>query len=1759
MKLLKKAIVGTCLGISSLAGMSAVNTATAADNSNDVLPVSLATQPLYVGGETLPALVMIMMSKDHSMYYEAYNDMTDLDGDNQIDGFFKPTIVYDGLFDSSICYEYSNKVFKMSKKANVTKTSDGSTVYTCNSQWSGNFLNYVTTSRMDMVKRILIGGQRGYTSSNGYMKTVQVDGYPVLVRQWIPHDTHAWVKLFHPNDIAKYCPASVSCDSSSFTPYSSKAFMLGNVQNRMFLMTFDQSGSDYKIKNRTSRSTYTLGSLTAFSEITDESDKTTYENSHMFIWNWLSRESGKLTSGNTTYPGGGVGYMSSNSQYYTGITKPGATGADNINVSLFEVQVESCHPINDITELDLGDRCHKYSSSYNTVGLLQNFSKSGAIDAYFGLITATWNRSSTDGQSSAALRAEMSDLSADINQANGNFKESSVLGVINKLALHSEGTSNYDGHTGKSWSDCNIDSGHNKRIYKKANGCYDWGNPLAPLIALSHDYFNGTLSGSVAKGSDVQVSSGRVVRARLNVSQDSKTEIDMTLPVITSASSPYASSKFYWCQTPVNLLLMDESISFDYKVGGYQSDIDAGFSIIDNVEHIKGNSYIYGEKTGSGKVSDNETIPTLKQVDDLNEVRGVSVIEPHFEGSLKGAALAAQYYATKLDPTGASSDDKGKFSSIQNIVVSMASYLPQFTIYTGNNKKVLFIPICKSLNFNSKSTGRYLKSNWQNWFQIVYDAGENYTAACSVGDIFYVGSTYNSDGNLSGVEFRTTYEDNEAGSDFDMDVGISYKIEADSSNKDLINVTTTGYYSDSYASQIAGFVIVGTEGIYSLPFNGKQSLVNSYNSSYSVPDSALLSNSNFKQNNRTYYFDISKTSNQDGSSHSTASFTSDPFFELNYLGNGGKSVVQFKQSGTISSNSYQYCFDSTIFNGRPRLYDGGTTISSIPLLPRVGAASGGTTVYCKSSVTRSFYVPNGADGAFLESPLYYAAKYGYKKTDLSNYYYVTNASTLAEKITQAMEAAISSGSKSSTAMSFSSVETSSDSAESIMAKFDSTYWTGDVNKVKLSMTDTAVTSQNVVWSVDDNLKAVSAASRKIYIAKADGSLVSFTKDNLISSSGEFTTDANNVMGQAFPRLNAGLTDTFGLSGCDASDKVDFVEAYVNYVRGDATYEVAEDADSSASSALNKCGVVGFHERNGGKLGAVITSTPQVVTVSSLGKVVLFAANDGMVHFVSESTGEELLAIIPYVAQYGMPSVARKDSTNRYVLDGEIKVSTINVGSTTRIVAVGSTGLTNPGMYALDLNKVSSNPTSSKLILWELTKSEEQGVIHHVNALGSFTEGINIFAHTVGTGDDAVTKAYAVFGNGYNSNIPDSFTPFGDDVQQIDSGSVAASDGQSGLIVVNVFTGKVLSFAANSSTGMVSNDVWSSPNCLRSNGKPSSSNTMYQFFYDSNNDKCYANGMNSSVAAYDADHDGSPDIAYSTDLYGNVYRTNMYTEPVKNWVMTKIHTAVVNSSTTNTYSVQPITTKPAIASGASGLPFVVVGTGRYLTTDDVKNEDLQSIWGLDDSNYSNDSTSAIICSSDNVSDLETCRSSSKLYSMYMSDYVGTVATSSDTENFRNIERPTDGTGGTVSYDTDQYNGWVIDMTATYGERVVVSPTVADKHAYVTTMIPSDNPCNAGGTSHMYDINILTGYFYTSPEASQLYSEQIMSKSTLTYSKGMTEEERSSSSTSNEPRKRGSNSYGCASVSNWTQINGGEAKKMVGPEYCPRVESWQYIFN
>ena len=142
----------------------------------------------------VPPLVMLNMARNHKLYYEAYNDITDLDGDAEIDIGYKgyhtaldgsdhsaAAIDYYGYFDSFKCYEYDsvNDRFNPSS-ATTDKTCSGA------NEWSGDFLNYVTMSRMDTLRKVLYGG---YRSTDSTSETV-------LERVFIPQDAHSWGKEY---------------------------------------------------------------------------------------------------------------------------------------------------------------------------------------------------------------------------------------------------------------------------------------------------------------------------------------------------------------------------------------------------------------------------------------------------------------------------------------------------------------------------------------------------------------------------------------------------------------------------------------------------------------------------------------------------------------------------------------------------------------------------------------------------------------------------------------------------------------------------------------------------------------------------------------------------------------------------------------------------------------------------------------------------------------------------------------------------------------------------------------------------------------------------------------------------------------------------------------------------------------------------------------------------------------------------------------------------------------------------------------------------------------------------------------------------------------------------------------------------------------------------------------------------------------------------------------------------------------------------
>ena len=158
---------------------------------------NVAQAPLYLK-VAVPPLNMLVLGKDHKNYYEAYNDASDLNGDGELDVGYKPDeIDYYGYFNSRVCYSWNSG----SNMFTPSSAASGTNGKRCTGMWSGDFLNYLTTGRLDALRKVLYGGYRN----------VDTDSETVLQGAFFPQDAHSWGKEYQSiardgYNIADYAP-----------------------------------------------------------------------------------------------------------------------------------------------------------------------------------------------------------------------------------------------------------------------------------------------------------------------------------------------------------------------------------------------------------------------------------------------------------------------------------------------------------------------------------------------------------------------------------------------------------------------------------------------------------------------------------------------------------------------------------------------------------------------------------------------------------------------------------------------------------------------------------------------------------------------------------------------------------------------------------------------------------------------------------------------------------------------------------------------------------------------------------------------------------------------------------------------------------------------------------------------------------------------------------------------------------------------------------------------------------------------------------------------------------------------------------------------------------------------------------------------------------------------------------------------------------------------------------------------------------------
>ncbi len=202
---------------------------------------------------------------------------------------------------------------------------------------------------------------------------------------------------------------------------------------------------------------------------------------------------------------------------------------------------------------------------------------------------------------------------------------------------------------------------------------------------------------------------------------------------------------------------------------------------------------------------------------------------------------------------------------------------------------------------------------------------------------------------------------------------------------------------------------------------------------------------------------------------------------------------------------------------------------------------------------------------------------------------------------------------------------------------------------------------------------------------------------------------------------------------------------------------------------------------------------------------------------------------------------------------------------------------------------------------------------------------------------------------------------------------------------------------------------------------------------------------------DIDGDDDIDLVYAGDLEGNLWKFDLTDANPSNWTKGKLFTAKDASNKS-----QPITTAPMVVPHPQGGYMVGFGTGKYLEQADLTSTSVQTLYGIWDSEPGGS--------------VDTVTSRSKL----VEQTVLTVTTVSGDE-FRltsnNSVEYSRSSSGSVSPSSKR--GWFMDLP-TSGERVAFNPIARDQRFVFVTLIPdSSDPCAAGGSGWLMELDYLTG--------------------------------------------------------------------------------------
>lgn len=611
-------------------------------------PLAIPNVPLTATINAKP-MTMLIAGRDHRLFYEAYNDASDVDGDGVLDIRFKPTIQYFGLFDSDVCYNYTgsatandNGTVKNAELWTPVSAVTSATLRNCTGgssagQWSGNWLNYITTSRIDALRKVLYGGYR----------EIDVDGNTVLRRAYIPQDAHSWGKEYR----------NVATDGYNIADYTALDLPTSNSRRHFFgNLTATNGVNCSTLSNCSDRPPLLRMRL-------DVQDRR--------IWEWASKERPVLDSSLS------VGNF------------------DNTGIRAernYAVRVQVC-------TTSFTNDCKRYpNGNIKPIGLLHEYGESDAM--LFGLITGSYDRHMTGGR----LRKVVSSFANEINSNSGTFRSGTsapIVSTFNNLRIRgfnqTSATNEYA-----------FPGPYAASALAPTEGEFvDWGNPIGEMMYEGLRYFAGgnaarsgfdssgerTIDGQVGLSSaawDDPYSSTSSARAPY-CARPNFLIVSNINPSFDSNSVPGSSFNTGFSDSLGNLAGLNVTTVAN-AITGIEDRVVAS--------SITGRTFFIGQ-SGTGTA---DNAPTPKTVAGLGTVRGLAPDETSKQGSFYSAAIAywAKTNNIRRDLTNLHSTAS---VNIDSYVVALSSPLPTIEV-TINGRKVSLVPFAKSVSGSGISNAK---------------------------------------------------------------------------------------------------------------------------------------------------------------------------------------------------------------------------------------------------------------------------------------------------------------------------------------------------------------------------------------------------------------------------------------------------------------------------------------------------------------------------------------------------------------------------------------------------------------------------------------------------------------------------------------------------------------------------------------------------------------------------------------------------------------------------------------------------------------------------------------------------------------------------------------------------------------------------------------------------------------------------------------------------------------------------------------------